>query len=285
MFVVCDRRRHRGQVSTPRVGQVLKCSQCGARQRFGESETYPRGRGSLSQPRDHRDRTVTVTRQHREIAGVVRFSDRRAAPIAPDAAPLNDSLDDLFERAGWGSSYCRCLARCSMSRSRWILRSSWLKRLLSFGCAHMLMTGTKPRSSKCVWSPCVNTSRFCSVLLTCSHQALNLASNAAIAVSGSLVFPGLWIHKVVYRPRDFLSNLINCCASSGQLLFVALFARKLTAQISELNLVLFPNPKRCKKQANSDDARQNESGRCPSMRIDQYFDTRVEVRHDANDDE
>jgi hypothetical protein len=28
---------------------------------------------------------------------VVRFSDGRAPPIAPDAAPLNDALDDLFK--------------------------------------------------------------------------------------------------------------------------------------------------------------------------------------------
>ena len=71
----CDRR---AQIEMPRIGQRLRCSSCNEVQVFG-----------------------TRPRRRREIAGITRFSDRRApAAKAKHASLLNDDISDLFVRAG-----------------------------------------------------------------------------------------------------------------------------------------------------------------------------------------
>ena len=60
----------------PPIGARLRCRGCGERQVFG-----------------------TRLRRRREIAGITRFS-ARAPSAAPDQAPLNDAIDDLFVKAG-----------------------------------------------------------------------------------------------------------------------------------------------------------------------------------------
>jgi hypothetical protein len=77
VMITCRRCFRRAQIEMPPIGARLRCTACNEAQQFG-----------------------TRPRRRRVIAGVTRFSDRRAPPIAPDGAPLNDSLDHLFEEAG-----------------------------------------------------------------------------------------------------------------------------------------------------------------------------------------
>ena len=74
MVIVCRRCFRRAQIATPPIGERLRCTQCGQRQLFG-----------------------TERRRRREIAGVVRFAERRAPSLVPDQAPFDDDVADLFK--------------------------------------------------------------------------------------------------------------------------------------------------------------------------------------------
>jgi hypothetical protein len=63
----------------PKVGHRLRCSACGQRQRFGSS-------GSAA-----------ATRARREIAGITRFSDRRAPAAKRALNSFDDPISDLFK--------------------------------------------------------------------------------------------------------------------------------------------------------------------------------------------
>jgi hypothetical protein len=88
MIVVCRRCFRRAQVEMPPIGATLRCTECGRRQRFGERQNEFRTRAKFDRPC--------------QVAGIVRFADRRRQPgVEPAHAHcFDDVLTDLFIRSG-----------------------------------------------------------------------------------------------------------------------------------------------------------------------------------------